>query len=367
MKIAVIGAGVIGSAVAWRLAEAGASVVILEANRVGGGTSGTSFAWTNANCKPPKSYHDLNCAGMAAHKAVHEAFGSPGWWHPSGMIEWGDRAGRPALLDKIRMLEAWDYPVELIGKARLKELEPDIDPDRIDDDEPISFFCEDGWLDPVPYANAMVKAAIAHGAELRCGARVTAIETAGSRVKGVRTSDGKSIAADAVVSCAGSWADSFPDGDGAKLPLAPTVGFLVFTPPVATSTRHVVLSPQVHYRPDGAGRLMMRTSEADQLVSIEMTPTPSMPAALAVMEGARRLLPCLRGVVPEAARIALRPMPKDGLSAVGPMPRLDGYYLAVTHSGVTLSPFLAQAIADEVVRERPRPELDDFRPSRFFN
>jgi glycine/D-amino acid oxidase-like deaminating enzyme len=367
MKVAVIGAGVVGAAVAWCLAEAGASVVILEAHRVGGGTSGVSFAWTNANCKPPKSYHDLNCAGMAAHKAVHEAFGSPGWWHAGGMIEWGDRAGRPTLLDKIRRLEAWDYPVELIGKARLKVLEPDIDLDLIDDHEPIAFFPEDGWLDPVLYANDMVKAAIAHGAELRCGARVTAIATHGSRVKAVRTADGGSVEADVVVNCAGRWADSFPEGAGAKLPLAPTVGFLVFTPPVATSARHVVLSPYVHYRPDGAGRLMMRTNEADQLVSIEMTPTPTMPAAIGVMAGARRLLPCLKEVTPEAARITIRPIPKDGLAAVGPMPRLEGYYLAVTHSGVTLSPFLAQAIADEVVRARPRPELADFRPSRFFN
>ena len=54
-------------------------------------------------------------------------------------------------------------------------------------------------------------------------------------------------------------------------------------------------------------------------------------------------------------------------SAVGPVPRLDGYYLAVTHSGVTMSPFLGAAVADEIVHGRLRPELADFRPARFFN
>ena len=48
MKAIVIGAGSSGSAVAYRLAEAGASVTIVEGDRVGGGTSGISFAWTNA-------------------------------------------------------------------------------------------------------------------------------------------------------------------------------------------------------------------------------------------------------------------------------------------------------------------------------
>jgi glycine/D-amino acid oxidase-like deaminating enzyme len=46
---------------------------------------------------------------------------------------------------------------------------------------------------------------------------------------------------------------------------------------------------------------------------------------------------------------------------------VDGYYLAVTHSGVTMSPFLGAAVADEVVHGRQCPELADFRPARFFN
>ena len=48
-KMIVIGAGVMGTSVAYRLAQAGADVTVLEAGRVGGGTSGISFAWTNAH------------------------------------------------------------------------------------------------------------------------------------------------------------------------------------------------------------------------------------------------------------------------------------------------------------------------------
>jgi glycine/D-amino acid oxidase-like deaminating enzyme len=65
--------------------------------------------------------------------------------------------------------------------------------------------------------------------------------------------------------------------------------------------------------------------------------------------------------------IAIRPIPGDHLSAIGPVPRTSGYYLAVTHSGVTMSPFLGAAVADEVVRGKQRRELADFRPARFFN
>jgi len=50
-------------------------------------------------------------------------------------------------------------------------------------------------------------------------------------------------------------------------------------------------------------------------------------------------------VEPEAVRIAIRPIPGDQLSAIGPMPRISGYYIAVTHSGVTMSPFLGSPIS----------------------
>jgi glycine/D-amino acid oxidase-like deaminating enzyme len=61
----VIGAGVIGANVAYRLAAEGARVTVVDAGGPGGGTSGASFAWTNSFDKPPRAYHDLNVAGLA--------------------------------------------------------------------------------------------------------------------------------------------------------------------------------------------------------------------------------------------------------------------------------------------------------------
>ena len=91
------------------------------------------------------------------------------------------------------------------------------------------------------------------------------------------------------------------------------------------------------------------------------------PEARDLVQRARTLLPVVGDVEPEAARMAIRPIPGDSFSAVGPVPRADGYYLALTHSAVTMSPFLGTAVADEIVHGRERPELADFRPARFFN
>jgi glycine/D-amino acid oxidase-like deaminating enzyme len=364
IKTIVIGAGVMGASVAYRLAQAGAAVTVLEATRIGGGTSGISFAWTNAHKKPPRPYHDLNVAGMKAHAALAEEFGAVPWWHGGGSLEWEAEPDRAAQRQNVERLQSWGYAAEWITARQVQELEPDIDPAMIGD-APVAFFPEEGWLDPVVYAHAMLSAARRrHGAQIVCGARVDDLIVAGDRVTGVRTADGAQYEADTVVNCAGRWTNDATRDAGLHLPLAPTVGFLVFTPPVAAGLRRVVRTPVIDARPDGAGRLMLI---ADTTLSFDARPSTSMREARDQVRRARQVLPSIGEVEPEAVRIALRPIPADQFSAVGPMPRTSGYYLAVTHSGVTLSPFLGVAVADEIVGGRERAELADFRPARFFN
>jgi glycine/D-amino acid oxidase-like deaminating enzyme len=364
IKTIVIGAGVMGASVAYRLSQAGAAVTVVEAARVGGGTSGISFAWTNANKKPPKAYHDLNVAGMKAHAALADEFGATPWWHGGGSLEWEVEADRAAQRENVEQLRSWGYAAEWLARDQLLELEPDIDPAVIGD-APVAFFPEEGWLDPVVYAHAMLSAARRrYGAKIVCGVRVVDLIMSGDRVTGVRLADGSHHEADTVVNCAGRWTNEATRDAGLHLPLAPTVGFLVFTPPVAAGLSRVVRTPVIDARPDGAGRLMLI---ADTTLSFDARLSPSMPEARDWMQRARQLLPSIGAVEAEAVRIALRPMPADHFSAVGPMPRTSGYYIAVTHSGVTMSPFLGAAVADEIVGGRHRAELAPFRPARFFN
>jgi glycine/D-amino acid oxidase-like deaminating enzyme len=206
-----------------------------------------------------------------------------------------------------------------------------------------------------------------HGANIICGARVVDLILAGDRVTGIRLADGAQHEADIVVNCAGRWTNEAARDAGLHLPLAPTVGFLVFTPPVAAGLSRVVRTPVIDARPDGAGRLLLHWNTTDATLSFDTKLSPSMPEARDMVQRARRLLPSIGEVEPEAVRIAIRPIPADHFSAIGPMPRTSGYYIAVTHSGVTMSPFLGAAVAEEIVGGRQRAELAPFRPARFFN
>ena len=144
----------------------------------------------------------------------------------------------------------------------------------------------------------------------------------GGRVTGVTTIDGRLFEADMVVNCAGRWANDPMSDAGLHLPLAPTVGFLVFTPPVAARVGRVVHSPIIQARPDGAGRLVLHWNATDATLAFNPRPGASMPEARDLVQRARRLLPWIGDVEPEAVRMAIRPMPGDSFSAVGPVPRV---------------------------------------------
>jgi glycine/D-amino acid oxidase-like deaminating enzyme len=151
---------------------------------------------------------------------------------------------------------------------------------------------------------------------------------------------------------------------GIDLPLDRQPGLLVGTFPAPTSLRHVVLTPEVHLRPDGGGRLLLQRERLDGAISEGDTLAADGPLATEVMMHARQVLPALADVEPSLVKIGVRPMPRDGHPIVGFAPGVPGFYLAVTHSGITLSARLARLIAEDLTSGTCE-ELAPYRPSLF--
>ena len=80
-----------------------------------------------------------------------------------------------------------------------------------------------------------------------------------------------------MVNCAGRWANDRVSDAGLHLPLAPTVGFLVYTPPVAARVGRVVRSPIIQARPEGA-RLVVHWNATDAALA-STPPSAAMPEA----------------------------------------------------------------------------------------
>lgn len=363
-RVIVVGGGVLGSSVALRLAQDGHHVTLLEADRLAAGTSTCSFAWLNSNKKTPRAYHDLNAAGLSAHLGLKHEFGATPWLHEGGSLEIVVEANAQTLRDKVGQLQDWSYPAEIITAAQLAELEPDIVLDAIPG-ATIAFFPQDAWIDPAIFIAHMTQRARKLGAAIRTGVRVTDIIIEAGCARGVIIATGERLDADLVVNCAGRWTNQVMANPHLRIPMAPRLGFLAFTPPGATTLSRVLRTPIVDMRPDGAGRLMLHDNDIDKAVDLDTPLPPTMKQAEAMTKAAARLIPMLAGIAPEGVRRAIRPVPQDGYSAIGPIPGLSGYYLAVTHSAVTLSAHLGRLIAQEVAGAKDE-SLAPFRPDRFF-
>lgn len=365
MRIVVIGAGIIGSSVAYETAKAGAEVTVLDAGKIAGGASATSFAWTNATGKRPHSYAALNIAGMRAHLDLAREFGKSPWFHQTGSLEWYAKEEDWAAQNEnaVQMAE-WGYGVEWISNDRVAELEPEIDLSAIDC-SPVVYYPEEGWVHPVLYAAWLLRAAKERwNAVVRPFSRVTAVNTS-SDVKVVRVEDGTTFEADVVINCTGSWANSDLDGVP-SVPMASNIGVLGFTLPIASTLQRQFHMDDLDVRPDGAGRLMIHKISVDDIVPELRSLDPNGAEANLLLDAVRKVLPIVQADDIESIRTIIRPIPSDRLTCSGWVPGAAGYYAAITHSGVTIAPYLGKAIADEVVRGRVHESLADFRPDRFI-
>ncbi|MFJ2992194.1 NAD(P)/FAD-dependent oxidoreductase [Pandoraea sp. NPDC087047] len=357
----VVGAGIVGASVAYFLSRAGAPVTVIDSGRIAGGTSSTTFAWVNSLNKAPRPYHDLNVAGMRAHAALREQFESAPWWHSGGTLEWTH--GSPdSYRSKVATRQAWGYRVQWLDHAGVRELEPDIDVGAIGE-APVAYFPDDGWVDPPVYCQALLAAARARGVRLLTHTRVAGLLRRDDSIVGVHTESGEALSADTVINCTGRWAGQPAFSEAQQIPLTPSAGLMLFTPPLAHAVKRVIFSPEVHVRPDGAGRLLICRNDLE--VPIEASPTQHLDDAQRLLHAAAKVLPLLGGVQAEALRVGVRALPADHYPAVGPARDVQGFYSVITHSGVTLAPFLGEAVADEILNRVERLELATFRAQRF--
>jgi glycine/D-amino acid oxidase-like deaminating enzyme len=377
----VVGAGVLGVCVAARLAEAGAEVTLLEQAEPGQAATRSSFAWLNSNDKTPRAYHDLNHAGMRAWAelsrsagAGHSADGAgqQAWYRPSGNLEWaGSAEEHRQLAARVRRLTEWGYPAALIDAAAAAALEPALRlPSPVTE---VAWFPDEGYLLTEPMVADVTALAAARGATMLTGAAgcVTGIDAAGGAVRAVRTAAGQVIPAAAVVCCAGRWAPHLAAlaGSACPVPLVPwsspgaeAPGLIVQAGPVPALTR-MVHAPEVHLRPHSGG--LVHLEAPDVAVDLHTPDAKLRHWAEELLRRARRVIRGLDDAGVTGYRVCVRPMPADGQSIAGWLPGADGFYVAVTHSGVTLGAHLGRLITAEVTGGAPAAELGRYRPGRF--
>lgn len=366
MRIVIIGAGIIGAALADRLArDSGtAGVTLVEQDRPGAGTSGASFAWLNANDPGDPAYHAFRVAALRTWRRLAAGFGDPGWFRVTGNTAWAvaDRA-KAELTDRVERLSDLGYAASLITEARLRDLEPAVRPAP---GAVIAHYPDEGYVHGADAVAALVGRARGNGARLITGTPATRLTQRGDRVTGVRLGTGEDLGADLTICAAGRRSPALLATAGLALPLvdaeAPgsdAPGLTATTGPAPGLINGVVHSPGIDVRPAPGRGLMLEAGDLDAATDLGTPPSELDARAAELLARARALIPALTARIEEVRR-CVRPLPADGRPLIGR--HAPGLYTAVTHSGMTLGPHLADLIAADLHEDEP--SLAPYRPDR---
>jgi glycine/D-amino acid oxidase-like deaminating enzyme len=173
------------------------------------------------------------------------------------------------------------------------------------------------------------------------------------------------IEASSVVVATGAETAALLDRLGWEIPMDPSPGLLALTGPVEPFLEGTVyVYPEdgtaIHLRQAADGRVIVGERAQD-----EVAKSPTLEHARLLLRQAQKAFPILREVAIERFTVEWRPMPRDKMPIVGPLPGLPSLYVATAHSGVTLAPALGKLVAEEIMTGAPIDRLRPFRPSRF--
>lgn len=371
--IVIVGAGIVGSSIAYHLAKWGVKVTLLDRNTVASGASHGTFAWINATwAKQPEHYHAFSQAGVDAWHELQTELDLPIKW--GGSLEWFSSASRQQqLATDIIEQQKWGEPAQIIDAAEALKREPLV---NFTGASLVAESPRDGALDPVVISKLLVSAAETLGSKTIEACDVVNIQNTPDGQKVVQTTCGD-ITADRVVLATGADSSSVARLGRFELPQRSTAGVIVITDPLPPLLNGILVAPGVHIHQRIDGRLVIGEQEGAPDTEAHrarlMGRPTAFPTADISAEHARRLLTLARQylqmpdkVVVNEVVIGWRPLPLDGLPVIGPSPEDSDTYIAVMHSGVSLAAVVGHLVARELVDGVDMAELSPYRADRVF-
>ena len=353
--VVVIGAGLIGAAIAYRLSPQ-ARVTVVEANLPAGAASGRSFGWINASFFASDAHFHLRRAGIAAHHRLAADLPDSGHrW--TGALWWEDTG--PALDAMAARLCGLGYPLQEIAPPQFRIREPALTaPARS------LLFPDEGAVDAARLTRRLLFAATDAGAQVWSGTPVRGLSLRGTTATGVVTDQGH-LRADHVVLATGTDTPRLLAPLGLSLPMLPRPGLLFRSRPLHAVINHVLVTPEGEVRQDARGCILTPVAAGHQDDASETVAELPNVAAARTLARLQALLPG-HPLVAEEVVLGYRPVPGDGLPVVGPVPGIAGATLAVMHSGVTLAALVAEAVAARVIAQQAHSLFAPFLPDRLI-
>jgi sarcosine oxidase subunit beta len=360
--VVVVGGGIVGVSTALFLAEAGVqSVLVLERETVGAGATGRA-AGVMLLQGDAEDALGLQLEAVRLHRQFHAEWGTELAEHGS-LLVWCS----PEAAARARELE----PLHRRLGIALELLSPDETRARFpylatDDVVLATLSPRDPWAPPLATVQKIAEAARARGVTIREHCEVRGIDVEAGRIRRVRVRGG-AVATPVLVNAAGAWARLVGEMAGIRIPVSPRKRqvFMVDPPGAVPPGSPIIMEEEQDF---------YCKSRAEGLIMVRgQPPGETLEAAVEwgyldeVLEAAERRIPALRGAPITGAWAGIRPMPADGRPLLGPVPGVEGCFVAggFGGQGFTRGPLAGRLLAELITTGRPSLDLSPYRVDRF--
>jgi sarcosine oxidase subunit beta len=352
-EVVIIGGGIVGSSIAYHLAAAGCTdVLVMERESAQGkGSTGKSMGGVRAQFSTPVNIR-MSLYSIPFYAAFDERLGHPCGYRPQGYLFC---ATSPAHMDYLRanyekQVAMGLKDVRLISAGDIAGNFPQL---RTDDIIGGSFCATDGFVDPYSAMIGFMSWAADHGAKLWKNATVTGIHKDRHGVTAVDTTRG-SVATRKLVNCAGAWAAAVAKMVNIDLPVEPLRRMLVPTEPFDefphSAPMIIDMSNGFHFRPEGRG-FLLAWNDPEETAGYK---TDFEPAFIEkILTRAADRVPVFENLAvnPKRAWAGLYEMTPDHHPILGAVPAVPGFFLANGFSGhgVMHAPATGKILADIIL------------------
>ena len=362
--VVVAGGGVIGTSIAFHLAEAGVGVCLLERDQLAGGSTSRAAGGFRAQFSDP-----LNIAiGLRSIEAFTR-FGE----RPGAEIDL-NQVGYLFLLDRPGDVAAFEASVALQNElgvpSRFVELEEasELCPPAGLDGVLAATYCPlDGHASPEAVVQGYAAGAREHGAAVLTGCAVLDIRMAGDEVRSIETTLG-TIETSTVVCAAGVWSPQLGTAVGVELPVQPYLREVGFTSPTEGLPAHIPLtvdfSTGFYFHREGPG-LLFGMADREQPPGLDSPTTGDWLEK--VMEVAERRLPSLLDMGIAGGWKGYYEVTPDHNALVGESARVARFLYATGFSGhgFLQGPAVGEIVRDLVLGREPFVDVLPLSVERF--
>ena len=367
--VAIIGAGVIGLGIAWRLAARGASVAVFDRAAASAGASHAAAGMLAACAEAEPGEEALVELGRASQARwpafaaeLLEASGIDVELRREGTLVVALTADDQARLHhQLAFQHKLGLPLQWISAAETRRREPHLAGKLAG----AVLAPEDHQVDNRKLAAALRVAAEAAGAHIQEHRPVEAISSQGGRADGIALADGSKVAAEVVVLAAGSWSRTIAGlRPELRPPVRPIKGQMLALrmDPAAPLLNHVIWAPGAYLVPRRDGRLLVGATVEEKGYDASLTAG----GLLTLLEAAWRAVPAVEELPIDEMWVGHRPGSRDDAPILGEGP-LKGLVYATGHhrNGILLTPITADAIARLVLDDVAEPMIRPFGIERF--